>query len=143
MIEIKNIDLVDNNTRISNLLDAQRSEHFFIEVQNQSFSYALYEDGLYQGGITGNIHAKELHISLLALHTTSRGKGYGQKLIQVVEDFALHNDCHTLTVTTQSFQAKPFYEKQGFQVFGQLEDVPFAGTTRYYLVKRLKNQKNK
>ena len=39
---------------------------------------------------------------------------------------------------TLSFQARPFYEKLGYRVYGQLEDFPAgSGHTRYYLTKTL------
>jgi hypothetical protein len=37
---------------------------------------------------------------------------------------------------TMSFQALPFYQKQGYTVFGILEDLP-EGHRRYYLRKDL------
>ena len=37
---------------------------------------------------------------------------------------------------TFSFQARPFYEKLGYRVFGQLPDYP-RGQTRYFLAKAL------
>jgi ribosomal protein S18 acetylase RimI-like enzyme len=37
---------------------------------------------------------------------------------------------------TLDFQARPFYEKQGFEVYGELKDYP-KGHTTYCLVKKL------
>jgi hypothetical protein len=34
------------------------------------------------------------------------------------------------------FQARPFYERLGYRVFGELPDCP-RGATKYYLSKRL------
>ncbi|MEQ7216284.1 GNAT family N-acetyltransferase [Enterococcus asini] len=42
-----------------------------------------------------------------------------------------------ITLTTRSYQAKGFYEKQGFDLFAELADVPKVGITRYYFIKRL------
>jgi hypothetical protein len=36
---------------------------------------------------------------------------------------------------TYSFQARPFYERAGYRVFGELPDHP-PGQTKYYLAKR-------
>ena len=41
-----------------------------------------------------------------------------------------------LRTETLDFQAKPFYQKQGFEVYGELQDTP-KGHTTYFLVKRL------
>jgi hypothetical protein len=37
---------------------------------------------------------------------------------------------------THSFQARPFYEKCGYKVFGTLEDYP-PGHAKFFLRKRL------
>ena len=34
-----------------------------------------------------------------------------------------------------SFQARPFYERLGYTIFGQIDDYP-AGHTRFFLQKR-------
>ena len=44
--------------------------------------------------------------------------------------------CIGVRLDTWGFQAKPFYEKQGYTVFGVLEDYP-PGETEYQLAKRL------
>ena len=41
------------------------------------------------------------------------------------------------TLTTFEHQARPFYEKLGYAVFGTLEGYP-AGTRQYHLCKRLR-----
>ncbi|TAT62246.1 N-acetyltransferase, partial [Enterobacter cloacae] len=36
-----------------------------------------------------------------------------------------------------SFQARPFYEKQGYQLQMSLQDYPYPGMQRHYLTKAL------
>lgn len=50
---------------------------------------------------------------------------------------ALEKHCKYLTVNTQDYQALPFYKKNGVIIFGELEDSPIEGTTKYYLKKEL------
>jgi hypothetical protein len=45
--------------------------------------------------------------------------------------------CHHAWLDTFSFQARPFYEKQGYRVFGVLPDYP-TGQTRYFLTRELR-----
>jgi hypothetical protein len=45
----------------------------------------------------------------------------------------LSNPAH---LTTHDFQARPFYEKHGYTVFGQLKDLP-RGRVKYYMQKTL------
>lgn len=74
---------------------------------------------------------------MLAVNKAYRGKGYGQQLLKKAETFALKAGAKLITINTQDYQAKTFYEKVGYHLFGQLEDMPFNGTTNYYFVKRI------
>lgn len=52
-----------------------------------------------------------------------------------VEIFAIENKCIGIRTDTWSFQAKGFYEKMGFTVYGQLENHPPHATD--YLLKKV------
>jgi len=52
------------------------------------------------------------------------------------EKIARASDCIGIWLDTYEFQARGFYEKIGFEVFGTLEDHP-AGSQRFFLRKRL------
>lgn len=45
-----------------------------------------------------------------------------------------------MTVNTQDYQARKFYERHGFEVFASVENMPFVGTTKFYLKKQLTNE---
>jgi hypothetical protein len=49
---------------------------------------------------------------------------------------ALERGCRHAYLDTFSFQALGFYEKQGYAVYGQLENFP-TGASRYFLKKTL------
>ena len=51
----------------------------------------------------------------------------------------MQNGCDHIHLDTFDFQARDFYEKNGFQIFGAIEDYP-VGHKRYYLVKKLGRQ---
>ena len=65
-----------------------------------------------------------------------RGQGYGSALLRVAESLAREAGCVEVKLDTYEFQAKPFYEKHGYSVFGVLEGYP-ANTRTYYLRKAL------
>ena len=50
---------------------------------------------------------------------------------------AIGRGCTGATLTTFEHQARPFYEKLGYVLFGTLEGYP-AGTRQYHLSKRLR-----
>ncbi len=57
--------------------------------------------------------------------------------MQAIEEQALKENVLSITLTTKAYQALGFYLKHGYEVFGELADVPMIGTTKYYLVKRI------
>ncbi|XOQ36608.1 MAG: N-acetyltransferase domain-containing protein [Lactococcus sp.] len=89
------------------------------------------------GGLTCTIWHDVMHIDLLAIEEGYRHQKLATKLMMRAQEKAIERGVTSLTLNTQDFQARHFYEKLGFTVFGQLKDVPYVGTTKYYLVKRL------
>ncbi len=88
------------------------------------------------GGLTGITYWQYLEISFLWVAQEHRQHGYASKLVAAAEAEALARGCEHALVDTFSFQARGFYEKQGFQVFGHL--VGFCGKhERYYMHKAL------
>ena len=65
-----------------------------------------------------------------------RGSGVGSAIMQQAEAFARSRGCGLIHLDTMSFQARGFYEKLGFAVYGTLTGFP-NGVERYYLVKQL------
>ncbi len=94
------------------------------------------EDGSIAGGLLGDIYWGWLHINILWIDESLRRQGYGERLIKLAEEEALKNGCLAVHLDTMSFQAKPFYEKLGYSVFGVLDDLPI-GHQRIFLFKKL------
>jgi GNAT superfamily N-acetyltransferase len=92
-----------------------------------------------QGQIVGGLHGKTewgwLYVETLAIREEYRNGGYGTKLLQMAEQEALARGCHDVFLDTFSFQARPFYEKRGYEVFGVLEN--FTQHTKHFLRKKL------
>ncbi|MEJ1267860.1 GNAT family N-acetyltransferase [Pantoea ananatis] len=66
-----------------------------------------------------------------------RGSGLGQQLVYAAEQDAVTAGCHSAPVDTFSFQALPFYQKQGYARQMSLTDFPQPGMQRHYLTKAL------
>ena len=75
-------------------------------------------------------------IDIIWVDEQYRGQGLGSMLLGEVEHEAMEKGCHLVHLDTFDFQAKGFYEKNGYSVFGTLEDCP-KGHIRYYLKKAL------
>jgi GNAT superfamily N-acetyltransferase len=93
-------------------------------------------DGEILGGLLGEMYWGWLHVSILWLQESVRGQGYGTQLLIRAEQEARQWGCHSVHLDTLSFQARAFYEMQGYAVFGILPDHPI-GHERFYLKKSL------
>lgn len=94
-----------------------------------------------QGDLLGGIQAYRvnwgiLHIELLYVFDSCRGQGIASMLLGHVEKIARDHDCHIAHLSTFDFQAKAFYLKQRYSIFGILENAP-KGHNRYYMKKAL------
>ncbi len=87
------------------------------------------------GGLLGYTHWRWLFVQNLWVAESLRGLGYGQKLMELAEQEAHKRGCEHAYLDTFDFQARGFYEKLGYELFGQLEDYP-PGHTKYFLQKR-------
>ena len=76
------------------------------------------------------------YIDTLWVDENYRGKGLGSKLLAEIEKTAKDKGCYLIHLDTFDFQAKEFYEKHGYKVFGILEDCP-KEHCRYYLKKAI------
>jgi GNAT superfamily N-acetyltransferase len=98
---------------------------------------AFDENGKVIGGILCNYIdiMDNLFVDILWVDEKYRGKGIGSALLSSVEDFARERNCILVHLETLDFQAKDFYLKQGYSVFGTLEGPP--GHERYFMNKNV------
>lgn len=100
--------------------------------------YARDSGGQVIGGMFGHFGMGWLYIDYFWLNDTLRSHGLGSQLLKKAEDEARCRGCKGVFLYTYSFQAPDFYQKQGFQIMGVLEDCP-PGHQRYYLKKSLQD----
>jgi GNAT superfamily N-acetyltransferase len=91
------------------------------------------------GGVLGHIWGHWLYVSDLWLAAPLRRSGYGQQLLSAAERYAREKGCGNAWLTTHSFQARPFYEKFGYELFATLDEFP-PGHKLYFLKKQLTEQ---
>lgn len=94
------------------------------------------DDDALTGGIRASCYWNTLHIELLWLSEDARGSGTGRALLQRAESFAQENGCGKAFVETTSWQARPFYEANGYVHMATLPDRP-KGHASHYLGKTL------
>ncbi len=94
------------------------------------------QNGVVLAGLTGSTHWGWLRIKLLAVGKANRRAGLGGQLLAAAEKEAIERGCKFAFVDTFTFQAAPFYEKNGYERFAELDDYP-AGEKRIFLRKKL------
>ena len=105
-------------------------------VKNISF-ILRDEGGKILGGISGTVFWYNLHIDYLWVDELLRGKGYGKELLNCIENIARENRCKLIQLDTFSFQAPGFYQKNGYEIVGVVEEHPNKENQQYYLKKKL------
>lgn len=98
--------------------------------------YLRGEGDMIMGGLFGSIWGQWLHINILWVAHPARGKGYAREMMNLAEAQARKYNCVGIHLETFSFQARPLYERLGFEVFGQLDNYP-PGHTNFFLRKLL------
>ena len=84
---------------------------------NGSFSFTIKDnDDNLKAAIEGFSYYGCCYIDLLAVVKEHRGKGYATQLINKTHELAKNRNCLFMVVGTMDFEAKPFYEKLGFEV---------------------------
>lgn len=100
-------------------------------------NYVIKDGGSVVGGINAIIyHWKMLYIDVLFVDAQYRGRGLGSRLLQKVEVQAKNLGSKLAHLDTFDFQARDFYLKHGYGIFGTLENCP-EGHNRYYFQKKL------
>ena len=98
--------------------------------------FARDAEGRVVGGLLGIIMWEWLYVRNFWLPEELRGVGTGSRLLRAAEEHAAARGCRGVYLETLEYQARPFYERHGYEVYGVLEDFP-PGSRKYHLRKRL------
>ena len=120
----ENIRVFNNHTS-----GLPRGRFFAVEVRDPA------DDSL-AGGLSATLWGQALQLSILWLREDLRGLGLGAELLTRAEDYARQQGATVAYLDTLSFQARPFYERMGYTVFGTVADVA-PGIDHFFLSKRL------
>lgn len=94
------------------------------------------DGGNLAGGLSASTYWGWLDVDDLWLGGAWRGRGWGRALLRKAEEVARERGCVRVRLCTFGFQARGFYEKQGYRVVGEMVDYP-PGSTFYWLRKEL------
>jgi GNAT superfamily N-acetyltransferase len=93
-------------------------------------------DGAIVAGLLGVTRWRWLYVAKLWVAESQRGRQLGTRLMDAAEAAARARGCTHAYVDTFEYQARPFYEKRGYRLYGTLEGYP-PGYRQFYLTKAL------
>jgi GNAT superfamily N-acetyltransferase/NTP pyrophosphatase (non-canonical NTP hydrolase) len=112
-----------------------------IDVNYKRFSMILKTD---TNDLVGVINAftafSEVYVDDMWVHSSYRGKGYGRKLLQTLEDHFEGKGFNNINLVTNAFNAPGFYQKCGFiPEFVRVNKVN-PKLTKTFFIKHFKNE---
>lgn len=99
--------------------------------------YALVDNQVI-GGIIARKKMQWLDIDILFVNQDYRSNKIGSQLMSKAIEYCKEQGLIGLHLYTLDFQARGFYEKQGFQLIAEIKDWP-KGITRYEFIKYINN----
>lgn len=94
------------------------------------------DTGQIVAGLTAITWENWLNIEFLWVADSQRGSGLGRRVMLAAEAEAMARGCRYARLDTFSFQARPFYERLGYQLQMTLQDYPREHEC-YFLTKKL------
>lgn len=105
---------------------------------NDPFGFYALQDNQIIGGIIARKKMQWLDIDILFVNQNFRNNRIGSQLMSKAIEYCKENNLIGLHLYTLDFQAKGFYEKQGFKLITEIKDWP-KGITRYEFIKYINN----
>jgi GNAT superfamily N-acetyltransferase len=131
----------DNSSDFSDMAKQKIAEfnalHWDASLRQPLGLKKLNERGEPVAALAGRTFGNWLYVESLWLAESERGLGTGRAILAEAEALARGRGCRFVLLDTLGFQARPFYEKQGYTVQWTQQDYPFAGGAKYFMVKVL------
>lgn len=116
-----------------NLLQVEsKQQHNFIDLSRK-----LIDNGKIIAGIIARMYCWNIvYIDSLWVDSNFRGKKIGSLLLEEIENISRSMGASLIHLDTFDFQAKNFYIKHGYKIFGVLQNCP-ESHCRYYMKKNI------
>ena len=134
--------LIDNDVSAADEAAVVRSLLAFNEkwlgpCNDQPVRFVARDELGVAGGLLGHTRWNWLYVAKLWVDERARERGVGTQLLMAAEELARSRGCTDVSLDTFEYQARPFYEKLGYELFGTLDGYP-PGYRQFYLRKRLR-----
>ncbi len=112
-----------------------------IDVNYKKFALIIRDES---GDALGVLNAftafSEIYVDDMWVHSAHRGKGYGRKLLQELENHFEGKGFNNINLVTSAFNAPSFYKKCGFTVEFVRENKFNPKLTKTFFIKYFKNK---
>lgn len=99
-------------------------------------NFLAFDNDKLMGGAIGFVQYNWYFLDLLYIDEEYRGQDIGTNLLKQIEEFARRENLTGVRMETWDFQARGFYEKNGYEVFAEIKDCP-PETICYFLKKEI------
>lgn len=125
----------DVEKRMNESFEEYESSHG-IDVNFKKFSIILRrEDGEVVGAVNAFTAFAEVYIDDIWVSKPFRGKGYGKKMLRILENHFMGKGFNNINLVTSAFQAPGFYNKCGFTAEFVRENKKNPKLTKTFFVK--------
>ncbi len=136
-----NIRLIDRPTKellekIDKKIEEFNFKHWETKEKNPLALVINDENDNLLAGATAKTFGYWLLINSIWVSENFRGKNIGSKLLRELEKAAIERGCKFSLLDTLNFQAKPFYEKFGYELQWTQKYYPKEGC-KFFMVKTL------
>ncbi|WP_404341546.1 GNAT family N-acetyltransferase [Pseudoalteromonas mariniglutinosa] len=135
MYQLKSDDSENLNQLLRERIIAYNQQHFDAERIPLGYKFVDKNQQIV-AAVFAHVFGHWLQVNWLWCDETVRAQGLATKLLVKIEQKGKQLGAMQAQLDTLDFQAKPFYEKQGYQVKYQLNNYPRSGI-RYFMEKAL------
>lgn len=111
--------------------------------EQERLGFVATENGKFVGASSGLVqkdqgrYGKYFYLSDLLVEKAYRKRGYGKKLLALLEEKIKQMDIEYIWTWTAEYEAETFYTQQGYAVFTRFENFFFSGHAKVGLIKKV------
>ena len=107
-------------------------------IKRKFYNYAVYEKNQIIAASLGWMRYEWFFLRDLWVDEKHRNMGIGSMLLNKIEQLAIKEKQIGIRLETWDFQAPKFYEKNGYELYGKIDDCP-PGVSELFYKKVFKN----
>ncbi len=136
-IDLRRVPLRSDREALAAALDLWNDKAVGREEPVRSLAVLVRDQaGQITGGLWADTYWDWMFVAMLIVPEPLRGRGVGSDLLAQAEQEAISRGCIGAWLDTFSFQAKPFYERRGYKLLGEMPADP-PPPRRYLKTKKL------